>query len=372
MQLGSSHPRSSLALVALTCLWLCVGASAQPGPAPAPNPGSAPATTTATAAPGRQSGDIWLTTSRAGELARSQIARAVDGTYIAVRDNSVPGQSTADTAVFWRRLDPAGNPIGAETPLGRGTAPGVTTFSDGTFLVTWLAPLPATFSLNVAVTGQLFDNSGRPTGTPMSLGVTGSYARPTALSDGTFVLATFGHFSRVNGPSGFLRAYNRSGAEVGLVAELHEDPCGIQGPPAVSALATGGFAVAWPYACVSAPQVRMRVYSAIGSLGASSRMSVGTQGETARVGLATLTNGNLALQWTLGTSAIREVRTLVVAPASLPQSPAGATLVPIQPGRTPGEVQALADGGFVIPWSAVNSSEARVPVSRFSNSGEPL
>jgi hypothetical protein len=366
VQSGSSRPRSPGALAALVCLWFSAAASAQPALAPAPNPAAA------AAASGRQSGDIWLTTSRAGELLRSQIARAADGTYIAVRDNLVVGQSSADTTVFLRRLDRAGNPLGAETPVGRGTAPGVAAFSDGTFLVTWLAPPGATFSLNVNVTGQLFDSSGSPVGAPMSLGATGSYARPTALSDGTFVLATSGNFSRVNGPSGFLHAYNRSGAEAGLAAELHDDPCGIQGPPAVSALPTGGFAVAWPYACVSAPQIRMRVYDANGSLGASSRMPVGTQGETVQVGLASLTNGNLALQWTLGTSTIREVRALVVAPATLPQSPAGSTLVPLQPGRTPNQVQSLADGGFVIPWSPLNGSEARVPVSRFSSSGESL
>lgn len=401
MPAGSSRPPSSRDLAVWACLWFiaCSGGAdhagaavtapspeagdslradiiaASPGfgsPGATPQPPATPATMPATAASAQQTGDIWLNTSRAGELQRSQIARAADGSYIAVRDDRVAGQSSANAAVFVRRLDGAGNPVGAETLVGPGTAPGVAAFADGTFLVTWLAPPPVTFSLTVSVNGQLFDSSGNAAGAPMSLGETAGHARPTALADGSFVLATFGNFSRVSGPSGFLRTYTRTGAEAGFVAELHEDACGIQGPPAVSALHTGGFAVAWPHACVSAPQVRMRAYDANGTLSTSSRMTVAAQGETVRVGLAPLTNGNLVLEWTAGTSPLRELRTLVVAPTALPQSPAGAAMVQLQPGRTPLPVQALSGGGFVIPWSASNASEARVPVSRFSNTGEPL
>jgi hypothetical protein len=321
----------------------------------------------------QQTGDLWLATSRAGELQRSQITRAADGSYVAVRDNVDASQAIGEPSVFIRRIDASGNPLGPETLAGRGTAPGVAAFPDGSVVVTWLAPPPATFSLTAPVVGQRFDRSLLPVGAAMSLGATGKHAQPVALANGNFALVTFGNFSRVAGPSGFVRTYTREGAEVGTPVELHDDPCGIQAPPAVSALATGGFAVAWPYACVSAPQVRMRVYDANGNLGASTRLAVGSQGETVRVALAPLTNGNLVLQWTVGSAAApREVRALVVAPTALPQTTASSTLVPVQPGRTPTGVQALANGGFVITWSALTSSEARVPVTRFSNAGAAL
>jgi hypothetical protein len=237
--------------------------------------------------------------------------------------------------------------------------------------VTWLAPPPPAFSLTVPVRGQLFDASGTTRGAPMDLGDTARTATVTALADGSFVVATSGNFSRVNGPSGFLRAFTRDGAETAFQAALHEDACGIDGPPAVSALPAGGFAVAWPYACAGAPQVRMRVYDAAGGVAASSRMTVGQPGDRVTVGLAALSNGNLALAWTLGSATVRELHTLVIT-TRLADSPAGATTIPILPGRTPGQVQALPEGGFVIPWSPANAGEARVPVSRFSATGEPL
>jgi len=378
---GSSHFRSPRARVALAWLWFVassVNAGAPPrqdstfAPSPTPQLPALSASPTATVVSAQQTGDLWLATARAGELQRSRIARAADGSYIAVRDNADASQAVGEPSVFIRRLDAAGNPMGAETLAGRGTAPGVAAFPDGSFVVTWLAPPPATFSLTVPVVGQRFDRSLLPVGTAMSLGVTGNHAQPVALPNGNFALSTFGHFSRVAGPSGFVRTYTRDGAEVGAAVQLHDDACGIQAPPAVSALNTGGFAVAWPYACVSAPQVRMRVYDANGNVGASTRMAVGPQGETVRVSLAPLSDGNLVLQWTVGAAVPREVRTLVVAPVALPQSPAGATLVPLQPGRTPIGVQALAGGGFVITWSVLNVNEARVPVTRFSNAGAAL
>lgn len=373
MPAGSSTLRMPRALATLTCLWLIAGPAVAGTPLRQdPAPASAGAPSAATAVSGQQSGDLWLNTSRAGELQRSRIARAADGTYVAVRDDAVVGQN-GESSVFVRRLDANGNPVGAETLVGRGTSPGVASFQDGSFVVTWLAPPPATFSLTVPVLGQLFDRSLIPIGAPMALGVTGNHAQPTALANGNFVLATSGNFSRVAGPSGFLRTYTSGGAEVGAAIELHEDACGIQAPPAVSSLATGGFAVAWPHACVSAPQVRMRVYDANGTLGSSTRLTAGTQGQSVQVALAPLMNGNLALQWTVSAaSALREVRTLVVTPTALPQSPAGSTLVPLQQGRTPSGLYALAGGGYVITWSASNATEARVPVSRFSNTGAPL
>lgn len=380
MQPTSAHRRGSrLTLAAWASLWLSAGSigieranaaapdgALQRGAAALPAPSNAAST--------QQSGAVWLTTSSAGELARyRQIARAADGSYVGVRDNRTAGQGSGDNTVFVRRFDPSGNPVGAEAAVARGFAPGLASFADGTFLVTWLVPPPATFSLTVAVSGQLFDAAGTALAPPLTLGVTAGSATPSALSDGTFVLATFGNFSRVNGPSGFVRSYTRTGDAAGLEAPLHEDACGIDGPPAVAALAAGGFAVAWPYACASAPQVRMRVYGASNTASAASRLTVGRQGDRATVSLAPLANGNLALAWTLGPQgAMRELHTLVVAPAALPPSAAGATSVPLQPGRTPGPVQSLPEGGFVIPWLAASDGDARAPVSRFSNTGEPL
>ena len=348
-------------------------AVAPPPPAASPAP-PAPALAPATASV-FQSGDVWLTTSHAGEVQRyPRIARLTDGTYVAVRDSRVAGQPLTDLLVLMRKLDADGNPVGAETPIAAGTVPGVTALADGTFVVTWLAPPPPTFSLSTAVNGQRFDNAGAPIGGQMSLGSSTGAAQPTALADGTFVVATFLTDSHVSGPTSNLGRFAKDGTPMGVLAGLREDACGIDGPPSVAALPAGGFAVAWAYSCVAAPQVRMRVFDSNGSLMASSRMSVGVQGQgVVFPGLATLTGGQLALQWGLSDRmGLRELHTMVVTPTAPPDSPAGASTVPLQSGRTPGLVQSLAGGGFLIPWSAANDGEAQVPVSRYTNNGEPL
>jgi hypothetical protein len=401
--------RRRLALVALTSLWLgaCGGGgggdiptgsaltpaagtppSALGGGSAAPAPAPAPAAVSVF-----QSGDLWLTTSHAGEVQRYQrmarhpdgtyvmhyqrIARLTDGSYVGVRDSYLPGQTSGEKVVLTGRLDADGNPIGGETTIAPGSSPGVTAFSDGTFLVTWLEPRSSTsptFTFLVGVRGQRYDAAGVPVGGQLSLGLAGASAQPTALADGTFVLATFGQNSKVNGPAGFLAGYTQDGIETGFRAGLSVDSCGIAGSPSVAALPSGGFAVAWGYQCASAPQVRMRVYDGSGALAASSQMTVGVAGQgVLNPGLASLTSGDVALAWGLvDPTGVVEVRTQVVDPTALPDSPVGARTVPLQTGRTPGPVQSLAGGGFVIPWSAVNDGEAQVPVNHYSNAGEPL
>lgn len=349
------------------------GAPVAQGPAaPAASGTSAPAPAPATAVSLAQTGELWLTTSHAGQVQRyPATARLPDGTYVAVRDDSAGGH--ADTSVLLRRLDTQGNPVGVETTIAAGSRPGVTAFPDGSFLVTWLMPPPATSTPNVMVGGQLFDAAGAPVGSVMSLGNATSSAQPTALVDGTFILAALVVVdSHLNGGDAVLRGFRRDGTSTGFVAQLRADACGVSGKPSATALPAGGFAVAWPYTCGSAaPQVRMRVYDGNGTLAGSSEMTVGSLGDGMGVDSTTLTSGNIALAWSLGTIQLREVRTLVVDPTALPTSSDGALRVAPQ-GRTPLPVKALSGGGFVIPWYTVSENDAQAPVNRFTNAGEPL
>ncbi|HEY1225889.1 MAG TPA: hypothetical protein VGF26_01080, partial [Ramlibacter sp.] len=257
-----------------------------------------------------QAGDLWLTTSQAGLVQRySRTARLADGTYVAVRDNATAGQT--DTAVLMRRLDARGNPIGTETTIAAGRGPAVAAFPDGTFLVTWIQPPPLTFALTFGVSGQLYDAAARPVGGVMNLGFATGYAQPTAMADGTFVIATTAQDSRVNGPAGNLQRFRADGSPTGFSAGLREDACGVGGDASVAALADGGFAVAWPYVCVGPREVRMRVFDAGGALVASSRMAVAADGGVSTT-LATLTSGNLALAWGTEPAGVRELHTQVV------------------------------------------------------------
>ena len=344
--------------------------TAAPPPAGASQAPAAPAPAPATAVSLAQIGELWLT-PRSAEVQRyAAAARLVDGTYVVVRENPTPG--TSDSTVLVRRLDAQGNPVGVERVVAAGSRPGVTSFPDGRYLVTWLMPPPPTFTLTVGTGGQLFDAAGVPVGGVMSLGVATMSAQPTALVDGTFILAAFIQSSHVNGPAGVLRGFRTDGTSTGFVTQLQDDACGIGGNPSVTALPAGGFAVAWPHNCASAPpRARMRVYDGSGALAASSDLTVGALGESAAVSIATLTSGDIAMEWSTGAIQLREARTLVVAPTSLPTSADGARAVQLQ-GRTPLPVEALAGGGFLIPWAGTSESQEQVPVSRFSNAGEPL
>lgn len=115
----------------------------------------------------------------------------------------------------------------------------------------------------------------------------------------------------------------------------------------------------------------MRVYDGNGTPTASSEMTVGSVGDGMGLDIATLSSGNIVLAWSLGTIQLREVRTLVVDPTALPTSSDRSLKVTPQ-GRIPLPVNALAGGGFVIPWLTTSESDAQAPVNRFNNAGEPL
>ena len=126
--------------------------------------------------------------------------------------------------------------------------------------------------------------------------------------------------------------------------------------------------------CDAGTDLHISSYDANGKLSADSTYVV--LGTTADVRLATLTNGNVAMQWWTMTPTpprtLTEMHVQVIAPTALPTSLDSATAVPLQPGRTPLGVQSLADGGFLVPWSALSPYEAKVPVSRYSSQGAPL
>lgn len=369
---GSSSTSAPIAAGPATPTPSSAGAGT-PSPAPAVTSPATPAPAAAPAAARSvdQAGDLWLTTSHAGTIASDQVARLADGSYVAVHDDHFPGQPFEATSVLLQRLDAVGNPAGPEQNLGQGIAPGVTAFRDGTFLVTWEdPPSQSPFVFTVGVHAQRYDAAGVPAGAQMSLGTFPRSVRPIALSDGSFLLAAWGANSQVQGPPGFVAGFSRTGTPTGFNAALADpDSCGIVGLPAVAAVPSGGFSIAWLHTCVGPTELRLRTYDANASLLASSSMTV--QDGSASVGLAALTSGNLALQWTVVTpQGPSELHALVVAPTTLPTSPAAASSAPIQAGRTPLPVQSLDDGGFLVPWSASNADEVHVPVTRYSGQGE--
>ncbi|TFY96664.1 hypothetical protein [Ramlibacter humi] len=313
-----------------------------------------------------KAGDFWLTTTHAGEAQRyPHMARLANGSYVAVRANfATPGSGI----VLMQAFDAGGNPSGAETSVAEGQSPGVTSFPDGSFLVTWVVP-PPTFALSFPVYGQRFDASGQPIGARLSLGYYADDAQPAAVSADTFILGVIAQLGHVNGPAGSLAGFSLDGSTVLTTPALQEDPCGINGTPAVTALPGGGFVAAWPYQCVGNPQIVLRRYDAAGNFTASRFDALSMTGTPS---LATLSNGTVVVAWTMADGINAPSARALLLGATLPASAGGAIAVPAQGGRTPLAVSAVTAGGFVIPWSATGPAEATVPVSRYSNDGTPM
>lgn len=362
---------------------------APPAPAPAPDtgggtagppgtpgtPGTPPTATgdTSTNPPGQPApseprlsqtlhlGDLWLNAADAAQLqGYAALARLAGGGYVGV----TRAASTADVPLAWQRLDEQGRPVGEPVVFaGGGTAPGVTAMPDGGFLLTWVTPPPPQFTMILGVQGLRVAATGKPVGQPLALGYVGlpGAATPTALSDGRFVLSTFGQSSRVNGPYGFVQRYSASGTAEGAADPLHQDACGIAGAPAATALPDGGFVVAWSWQCLGDAELVTRVYGASGAPVESRLVAPGLRDWS----LATLADGRYVLAWTQEADGQPQLR------GRIGDATAPFTLA-WQAGRQPLPVASLSGGGFVIPWRALDAAEMRVPVDRYDNAGRPI
>ncbi len=124
-----------------------------------------------------------------------------------------------------------------------------TQLSDGGYVVTWSRFIPL---VDVDIRGQRFDASGRPVGAEFAINVTVAdeqlESQVTALTDGRFVVTwvdrstfsadTFGAAVRA-------QVFSSNGARLGPELLVNTTTGGNEDKPSITALANGGFIVAW-------------------------------------------------------------------------------------------------------------------------------
>ena len=158
------------------------------------------------------------------------------------------GQDGSGYGIYAQRFDGTGAAEGGEFRVNTTTAddqryPTVTALSIGGFVVTWLTPDAAEWS----VAGQTFDAAGLPVGSEFHFGAhtlnSMQSQSVSALKDGSFV-ATWPSWDGsgwwVNG-----RRFDGAGAALGEVFPVNSTPVYNQFYPSVAGLADGSFVIAW-------------------------------------------------------------------------------------------------------------------------------
>lgn len=185
-----------------------------------------------------------------GNQQRAAVAAAPGGEFVvAWSSNGSPGTDTSNYSIQARRFDADGASAGSQFQVNTYTTalqtyPAIATDSAGNFVVVWESE-----ENNESIQGQRYDSAGMPLGTQFQVSTTDGGFRPAVSmdADGAFVAvwtgSTFGAGSE--GARVLGRRFDASGAPVGGEFQVNTLTTNNQWFPAVAALPSGGFVVAF-------------------------------------------------------------------------------------------------------------------------------
>jgi len=165
------------------------------------------------------------------------------------------GQDGDSYGIYGQRFAADGTPVGGEFQVNTATdgsqeAPSVTALADGGFLLAWQSYSASQDGQGSGVYAQRYDAAGAPVGGEFLVNtvIANNQSLPVTagLADGGFVVAWQSDGNQDGWASGiYAQRYDASGAPVGSEIQVNSFWVGSQINPSITALAGGGFAVAW-------------------------------------------------------------------------------------------------------------------------------
>ncbi len=241
------------------------------------------------------------------------------------------------------------------------------------YVVVW-TDFNGTDGSSTRIAAQRFDAAGQKLGVEFTINTTTANAQQqaavTQLSNGNFVVTWSDSSATAPDTSGAaVRAqiFTAGGAKVGAEFVAHGIYTSTQNAPTVTALANGGFAIAYADSSLTAPDtsstaIRLSAFDAVGTRVVSDVLvNTTTSNQQMAPSITTLANGNLVVAWvdssvTGGDLSVQAVRAQIVTAAGTKVG--GEFLVNTQTVNSQVEpsVAALTGGGFVVTWRDSNSS----------------
>ncbi|MGB8814008.1 MAG: hypothetical protein WCC57_12575, partial [Paracoccaceae bacterium] len=251
-----------------------------------------------------------INTATISQQNAATLTALADGRFVAVWvDGSGTGADTSATAVRAQFFNADGSKAGGEflvntTTAGFQNEPTVTSLADGRFVIAWTdSSASGGDTSGNALRAQIYNSNGTRSGgeflantTTLNSQYTSSI---TALADGSFVLA-WQDTSGVGDTSGTgIRGqhFSANGVKLGAEFLINTTTINHQLEPSITALADGGYVVAWTdYSMTGADTsntaIRAQVFNATGAkLGAEFVVNSLTWGGQYNASVAALTDG---------------------------------------------------------------------------------
>jgi Ca2+-binding RTX toxin-like protein len=191
--------------------------------------------------------EFLVNSTTAGGQVQSDVAVLANSNFVAVfMDNSATGADTSGTAIRARLFNSAGIPFAPDfvvntTTAGSQNVPEIIALSDGGFVVTWVHDANADSSIRA----QVFNADATPRGAEIAVNtkMDGTQSTPAvvALPSGGFVVA----WTDFTGTQSDVRAqvFDANGAKIGGEFVTHVEQAEYQARPALATLADGRFVV---------------------------------------------------------------------------------------------------------------------------------
>ncbi len=260
-------------------------------------------------------GEFLVNTTTKLDQNESRITALADGRFVVTwADGSQTGDDSSGRAIRAQVFNANGSASGAEfvvntITLGDQVTPTITALADGGFVVAWTG-----YDISGAgVRAQIFEGDGTKSGDEFLVNsVTHSDQwRPTitALAEGGFVVAWQDQSETAGDNSGFsvqARMFDANGLPLGPQFLVNSTTVGWQADPAIAALSDGRFVVSWnDYSQTGADRsslaARAQLFNADGSKsGGEFLVNTTTTGGQSSPSFTALEDGRLVAVWTDG------------------------------------------------------------------------
>ena len=306
-------------------------------------------------------GQFHVNTFNSRSFTYPDVAALADGGYVIAYNSSIIGPT--ENGVYFQRYDANGDKVGGETAamtqtgVGEGI-PSVIGLSDGGGMIIWDAVSPNDVA-HAGVIGQRFDANGAKVGSDFKInsyelsyqnnvdlvelqgggfivtwqsdgqdgdgnGIYGQRldadlnplggefqistyttshqesAKVTALTDGGFVVSWFS-WDQNNGQAGvYTQRYDASGVAVGSETLVNTDATFSASNPAITALDSGGYVIAWTTNGADGSQsgIMAQIYDAAGAaVGANYVVNATTHNNQIEPDITTLADGSFIITW---------------------------------------------------------------------------
>lgn len=300
-----------------------------------------------------------------GNAAIPDVTVLSDNSYVLLwHENTGTGQYSSK----WQHFDTTGTAI---TPVNtfEGNANTVSALANGGFAIS--------YSVWYDMRVQRFDSTSTAVGDPIIADSTPYNNGPTVtgLPDGGFVMTWTGYpATGVGGGNLLCRRYDANGVAQGNVQQVNAETQGNMGSIAVTALADGGFMIAWlpeRYELTWGHGIAMRRYDADGQPVNGSEIAVSPNAaHDPYPGVTALADGGWVVCWSSDKDDIQDVYAQVY---NADGTARGTEIHMALPDfQFIANVTGLSDGGFMLAWSGrgpAGGGDTDIFGQRFSASG---